>query len=185
MKNDELDNLFRELDLNVADPPRGHRDRFMQRLQNQSSLKDKPGKLYMLWSPYIGLAALLVLSLMLVARFISFSEPEKRELASVSDEMKKTQSFYTAVLQQELQNLEGMKNSQTSRMIEDALVQMEVLEKDYESLMVDLVTSGNDHRVIYAMVANFQKRIDLLNTLLEKVKHINNQKPAAHENAYF
>lgn len=185
MKNDELDIMFEELDLDVAEPPKGHRDRFKERLREQRNSKAKPGKLYTLWTPYIGVAALLILSLMLLTEFVGFSDPEKRELGSVSPEMKNTQSFYTAVLQQELQNLEGMKNSQTSRMIEDALVQMEALESDYESLTVDLVKSGNDQRVIYAMVANFQQRIDLLNTLLEKVQHINNQNPEAHENAYF
>lgn len=185
MKNDELDKLFNEADLNVAEPPMGHRDRFKERLQHNDTSKGKAGKLYSLWTPYLGLAALLILSLMLLTRFVNFSEPQKRELGSVSEEMKNTQSFYTTVLQQELQNLEGMKNDQTARMIEDALVQMEALEKDYEALTIDLVKSGNDQRVIYAMVANFQQRIDLLQTLLEKVEHINNQNPAAHENAYF
>ncbi|SRR5690554_787987 len=185
MKNDELDTLFRELDLNVAEPPKGHRERFRERLKHKNTSQGKAGKLYSLWTPYLGLAALLILSLMVMTRFVNFSDPQKRELGSVSQEMKNTQSFYTKVLQQELQNLEGMKNAQTARMIEDALVQMEALEKDYQALTVDLVKSGNDQRVIYAMVANFQQRIELLNTLLEKVEHINNQNPAAHENAYF
>lgn len=185
MKNDEFDKIFRELDLNVAEPSEGHRERFKERLQQQSNSRGKVGILYTLWTPYIGLAAVLVLSLMLLTKFVSFSEPDRRDLSSVSEEMENTQRFYTRVLQQELQSLQGMKNAQTSRMIEDALAQMEALEKDYEALMVDLVKSGNDQRVIYAMVANFQQRIDLLNTLLDKVQHINNQNSAAHENAYF
>jgi len=57
-----------------------------------------------------------------------------------------------------------------------------VLENDYNKLKSDLVKSGQDHRVIYAMISNFQKRIDLLNKVLEKVNNINTLKNSPHEN---
>ncbi len=42
---------------------------------------------------------------------------------------------------------------------------MKVLKKD-------LVSSGNDKRVVYAMINNFQKRIDLLKQVIAKIEMI-------------
>ena len=42
----------------------------------------------------------------------------------------------------------------------------------------DLLESGNDKRVIHAMIQNFQQRIDLLSEVLEQIENIkslNNQ----------
>jgi uncharacterized protein YqiB (DUF1249 family) len=55
-------------------------------------------------------------------------------------------------------------------MVTDALGQLALLEKDYESLKKDLVKSGYNQQVIYAMISNFQSRINLLKTVLEKIE---------------
>ena len=93
--------------------------------------------------------------------------------------MKETQDFYSTLIERELKSIEGERSPQTNKIINDALVQLETLEKEYNKLKKDLLESGQDKRVIYAMINNFQKRIDLLNQVLdqiETIKQLNTQK---------
>ena len=61
---------------------------------------------------------------------------------------------------------------ETKALIDDALKQLKTLESDYENLKKDLTKSGDDKRVIYAMINNFQNRINVLQTVLEQIESI-------------
>ena len=54
--------------------------------------------------------------------------------------------------------------------------------KLYEKLKLDLTSSGEDKRVIYAMITNFQNRIDLLENVLEQIEEIKQLKNSNNEN---
>jgi hypothetical protein len=100
------------------------------------------------------------------------------DLASISPELSETQEFFTTTIAQELSVLNNERSPKTEAIINDALTQINILEKEYESLKVHLSESGDDKRVIYAMIANFQNRIDLLQNVLkqiEEVKQLNNE----------
>ena len=58
-------------------------------------------------------------------------------------------------------------------MVESAVANLAVLESNYKKLQKDLVESGEDKRVIYAMINNFQNRIDLLQQVLEQMNAVN------------
>lgn len=182
MKNDDIEQLLNSLDLDLMEPEAGHRVRFKDKLERNDNNKGTV-KLFPLWPSLVGLAAVLLAGLLLFPGLLA-PQNQKRDLASVSAEMKETQNFYTAVIQQELQALQDVRSPESERMIADALAQLEALEADYEALKTDLVTSGNDQRVIFAMVSNFQKRMDLLNKLIEKLQNINDYNPSTHENDY-
>lgn len=184
MENDELDQLISDLDLDGARPADGHENRFRKKLEKAAGKRDARSKLFKLWPSIIGLAAVLLVAILMFPGLLIPAQPQKRDLGSVSVEMKNTQNFYTSAIQRELQFLQEVKSPATDRMIQDALTQLETLENDYESLKTDLVSSGNDQRVIYAMVSNFQKRMDLLNKLIEKAQNKNDYNPISHENDY-
>ena len=67
------------------------------------------------------------------------------ELAAVSPEMAKTQDFFTKAIEEELYNINEARTPETQKLVEDALIQLEILEKDYKQLTEDLATSGEDH----------------------------------------
>ena len=69
-------------------------------------------------------------------------------------------------------------------MVNDALVQMEKLDREYDKLRKDLVKSGQDKRVIFAMVTNLQQRIDILNNVLSSIEEINKLKNPNNESNY-
>ncbi|MFD0975315.1 DUF4179 domain-containing protein [Salinimicrobium gaetbulicola] len=182
MKTDNLKDLFDELDFDIAQPATDHEERFRQKLQQQNKAKrSKRSGVISLWGPVMAIAASFLVAFLIFQGLLSNPFTTQQELANVSPEMKQTQDFYASVIKTELENLQEQKTPETEAVIEDALNQLEILEKDYQQLKKDLGKSGQDKRVIYAMITNFQQRIDLLKTVLEKVETINTLKHTSHE----
>jgi len=174
MKEDNLQDLFNRLehDFDIEMPNSGHKDRFMEKLnaQNQQQIVSNTTPSKKLWKPWLGIAASIVL---LVTLTFSFSKDEvPAGLASVSSKMAETQSFFAAVIDEELSKIENERAPETEWLINDAMMQMETLEKQYNSLKIDLKESGNDKRVIHAMIDNFYNRIELLKTVLKSIEDI-------------
>ncbi len=179
MKTDQLKDLFKNLDFDIAEPQTDHRKRFEEKLIEQRRKKSHR-RLFSLWLPALSVAAAIVL-VITVVRYIDPVDAPK-SLAAVSPEMEQTQNFYTSVITKELEELKDQRSPETEGVINDALEQMEILEKDYLLLEEELKKSGQDDRVIYAMISNFQKRINLLNLVLDKIKMIKNLKTTPNEN---
>ena len=182
MKTDNLKDLFDELDFDVAEPAENHELRFREKLKKKNKKKIKHSGLVSLWLPAMSIAATFAIAFIIFQGVFSNPFTTEQELANVSPKMKETQNFYASVISTELDKLKEQKTPETEAVINDALQQMDKLEKDYENLKRDLGKSGQDERVIYAMITNFQQRIDLLKTVLEKVNSINTFKKTSHEN---
>ena len=182
MKNDNIEELIKSLDFDIAEPSEDHQERFRARLKQKSKRRIKTSGMISLWMPALAIAAsFLVAFLLFPGAFGNWMQVEQ-DLANVSPEMKNTQDFYSSVISKELYNLQQEKSPETEKIINDALRQLEILENDYEKLKADLTTSGQDQRVISAMIANFQKRINLLNNVLKKVSAIKELKTTSYEN---
>ena len=166
---DPLEKMFERLQdsFNTEETPLGHQQRFLEKLKAQ-----QPQKKSISWWKPLSIAA----SVLLLIGFGFFNLVQNREtegLAGVSSEMEKTQSFFITTINQEIETLKSFQDEDTQHLVEDALKRLEVLEQDYEKLKLDLVESGNDKRVVAAMIANFQNRIDILEqvfTTMEEVK---------------
>ena len=182
MNKDTLDTMFDNLQntFDVELPNAGHEDRFLAKLREQNTALTSTSAKSSYWKPFIGIAASVLLCLGLFGVFNQ--EPEVVDLASVSPEYSKTQDFFTVTLNSELNKLESERTPETELMINDALKRINDLEIAYEDLKVDLSESGNDKRVIYAMITNFQNRIDLLKNVLEQIEETKNIKQISNEN---
>ncbi|HET8885559.1 MAG TPA: DUF4179 domain-containing protein [Salinimicrobium sp.] len=166
----------------TEEPLEGHELRFLQKLEKSKS-GPKKGKLIALKKllPITGIAASFLFIFLMAGKF-SDMKNHSGELASISPEMAKTEGFYSGIIQREFAKLSEEKNPQTEKIINDAISQLEVLEKNHEKLKKDLVNSGNDKRVVYAMISNYQQRIDVLQNVLKKIDEINNLKNQIYEN---
>ncbi|MCB0388910.1 MAG: hypothetical protein KDD23_09765 [Winogradskyella sp.] len=179
MNTDNLNKLFDDLkdEFDIEEPNSGHTKRFLTKLNSQADTMSSvtATKKSWFWKPLAGIAATLVLIMTLV--IANGSQDKVRDLANVSPEMKETQRFFASTISEELKKLENQSNPETKMIINDALIQIKKLEMDYENLKIDLTKSGDDNRVIFAMIKNFQNRIDILqNTLkhIENIKQLNN-----------
>ncbi len=176
MKNDNLNTLFKNLkeDFDIETPGLGHQQRFLDKLNNQTEtvvLNTKPQR--SIWRPLIGIAASVAL---LISLFVGFQQDSNsKDLASVSPEMATTQDFFTNAITSELEKLNSEETPEFQDLIIDALFQIKILEENYEKLKIDLNESGNDKRVIYAMITNFQNRIDVLQNVVEQIDNLKQQ----------
>ena len=182
MNKDNLEKLFENLknDFDFENPNLNHQQRFLDKLktQNKNAVPNIAKRSY--WKPLISIAASVVL---LVALFFgSQQQASAKDLASVSPEMAQTQNFFTSTISKELAKLDEESTPETAILVQDALKQIEILESKYELLKKDLLESGDDNRVIYAMISNFQSRIDLLQNVLQKIEEIKQLKQITNEN---
>lgn len=172
---DSLDELFEKarMETERIPPKAGHIDRFLFKLEAVST---RPKKKIRWW--YAAASVLLVIGLASLFTPVS----NKADLADVSPEMQSTEQFFRQTIIAELDRLQDMPtDSVTVKLIEDALQQMKILEIEYENLRKELKLSGYDKRVVYAMIANFQQRIDLLQEVLSEIERIKNIKSNAHD----
>ncbi|MGS2726370.1 hypothetical protein ACU8DI_07150 [Psychroserpens sp. BH13MA-6] len=183
MKNDPINDLFQKLenDFNGETPNEGHANRFLEKLQQQHLVAEHQPRKVTFWKPLLAVAATIVIC---VAIFTSsnMQTQETMDLASVSPELSETQNFFLGAIELELASLEAQRSPETEAMIEDAMKELRILEKEYEALKIDLTESGNDKRVVYAMITNFQNRISVLQTVLDHIEEVKNFKYQQNEN---
>ncbi len=174
MNTDKLNKLFDDLkdEFDIEKPNSGHTKRFLAKLNTQADAVASVNvtKKSWSWRPLAGIAASLIFIMTLT--IVTGSQNEARDLANVSPEMKETQRFFASTISEELKKLESQSNPETKMIINDALIQIKKLEVDYESLKQDLTKSGDDNRVIFAMIKNFQNRIDILQNTLKHIENI-------------
>jgi len=173
MKKDNIDHLFgrleNEFDMDL--PNSGHQNRFLEKLKQQDTIADNNTPKTSYWKPFLAVAASIILCICIVT-MMQQQKPELKGLASVSPELSRTQDFFTLAIQNELAILEAERSPETEELINDALKQLHVLESDYKKLKKDLTESGDDKRVVYAMISNFQNRIDVLEHVLENIEEV-------------
>ena len=104
------------------------------------------------------------------------------QLASVSTEMQETQSYFVSVIEKEMRTVEKERNTDTEKIISDGLNQLKKLENQYSELTLELKESTEDKRIIYAMITNFQQRIDVLQSLLLQIQEVKQLKTQNNEN---
>ena len=92
------------------------------------------------------------------------------DLADVSPKMEEAQNFYLASIQKEVETIKTRKTPANQKIIDDAFVQLELLETNYRKLTLELKESNADKRVIYAMITNFQTRLQILQNLMDQLE---------------
>lgn len=174
MKKDELDHLFDRLggEFDTAAPSANHKAKFLEKLQQTQTVQPKTTtkvrKLHW-WKPLMAAASILIIAGLI---FTNSTQQETKQLADISPEMSDAQAFFTRTIEKELFEIEKLNTPATAKLVDDAMMRMRNLEQEYKDLQDDLNESGEDKRVIYAMIDNFQNRIDLLQQVLEHMEAI-------------
>lgn len=183
MNNNNIEELFNTLEhhFDIENPDTNHKQRFLNKLNNKGALQlVKTNKQRRrLLAPLISVAASIVL---LITFIIGFQqESNTRDLANVSPKMAETQNFFMSTINEELVKLKEESLPEVQNIIQDALQQITLLEKSYEALKKDLHDSEDDKRVIYAMISNYQSRIEILQNTLEQIEHVKQLKNSSYE----
>jgi ABC-type iron transport system FetAB ATPase subunit len=166
----DLEKTFIKLqnDFDLAEPNVGHFERFEAKLGVQDKGSKKANGISWYW---LAIAASVIL--FVGVWFGNYSANDNKQLGELSSKMEETQNFYLATIKKEIKFIEDQKNPQNQRIIDDAFTQLTKLELDHQRLSKELKESNEDKRVIYAMIANFQMQVQVLQNLVEQLEEFN------------
>ncbi len=148
----------------------------MEKLQ-QSGKSNKSKRLWL--QPFSIAASIIVCVIVGIMGYSSLQQEDS--LARDSPEMLKTETFFKTTITTELQKLKAYNDPELQEIITEALSKIDFLEAQYIELTKDLTQSGNDSRLIAAMISNFQERINLLQDVQEAIKDIQQLKQIENE----
>lgn len=177
---DNIEQRFEELkgQFDIEEPRLGHFDRFQVKLSKENETIQLPKSSTNSWK-WLSIAASIVL---LVGIWIgnSIAKPGL-ELAEVSPQMEETQTFFISTIQTEIEQINQKRNDDNEQIIDDAFGQLNKLEENYILLTVELKKSNEDKRIIYAMISNYQQRIEVLQNLVEQLEELEQLKISTNE----
>lgn len=176
---DNLEHIFKNLEnqFDTEEPTLGHFNRFEKKLKQKKATPIKKINRSFLLLP-IAASILLFIGIWIGKNYSN----NGLELASISPKMEETQSYFLTTIQKELETIELERNSDTEQLINDALLQLNKLKTQYNQLTLELKESAEDKRIIYAMISNFQQRIELLKSLLAQIENVKQLKKQQNEN---
>ncbi len=173
---DQFNQFFKNTDFDIEEPRFGHLERFQDRLKNPAKKKKSFSYKWM----SVAASVILIVGFWLGANLTN----KTLVLADVSPEMQEAEMFFVSTIKQELRTIEKFRNPTTERVIEDALNQLEKLDDKYQDLVKALNKSNNDRRVVYAMISNYQNRIEILQDVLNQIDKIKNLKVNNNDEIY-
>lgn len=177
MKKDNLDNLFDNLrgTFDIEEPQGGHEERFLEKLQGSRGIVSIQKKKNSWWRP-LSIAASVAILLAIGFSMFNTSPTVDQQVAEISPEVAQTQFYFTSLIEEQVKQLESESTPETKKMIDDAMIQLNKLDANYQLLEQDLLSGGNSKLILSAMITNFQTRIDLLQDVLHQVSTIKNLK---------
>ena len=166
---DNLDNIFKNLEnqFDIEDPSIGHFNKFEAKL-NKPVINTRRKLFKMIATISVAASILLLVGVWLGSNYNN----KGMELAGISTEMKETQNYFINTIHKELETIEKERSTDTNKVINDGLLQLTKLEKQYAELTLELKESTEDKRIIYAMISNFQQRIEVLQSLLLQIENV-------------
>ena len=179
--NNSIEDLFGELkgSFDVASPPAGHRERFLQRMESPGRSSGGSGSRP--WWRHLSIAASIAL-LLAASVFLFRTEPSVQDqVAQISPEVSETSRYFAGLVSMQVEKLQEMSSPETKPLIEDTLRQLELLETDYVKMEQDLIQGGNSKMILSAMIQNFQTRIDLLQAMMDRIEEVKQFKNETNE----
>ncbi|WP_158976323.1 hypothetical protein [Cellulophaga sp. L1A9] len=183
MKKDNIDDLFEHLKggWDTEEPKNGHELRFLEKLNTINDVKSLPVKKGNSFK-FLFIAASLLLVFGLGFLFVNQSYSINEQVVALSPEISNTEFYFANVIEQEVKKLQNENSPETKKIVDDTMIQLSKLEKNYKSIERDLINGGNSKLILSAMIVNFQTRIDLLDDVLQQIEEIKNIKKNKHEN---
>ncbi len=172
MEDKDFKELFNN-NFDIEEPTIGHFDRFESRLSKQPKSYNPKN-----WRWLVMAASI---ALLFGFWFTQTQNNETLQLADVSPEMAETQNYFSSVIKSEIGKINTQKTPENTKLIDDAFLRLENLEKQYVHLTDDLKESDSDKRVVFAMISNFQQRIEILQDLLTQLEENKKFKTTTNE----
>jgi hypothetical protein len=181
----DLKKLFEEDRLKIRNGmPKGHEARFLNKLEKElpvASNRPRQGvvkKRFSIWSLAASVVVLLGLTF---GAYQFFKIPQAipdtedkvvtlKSLGDVSPDLKKVENYYVANINMELANVKL--TPENKDLFDSYVLRLEVLNKEYKRLSVELTENGPNELTVNALIDNLKLRLNLLYRLKEQLKEL-------------
>jgi len=183
LKNENIDELFNGLQgsFDMAEPSEGHRERFLEKLNQSKGVVTLTPKKRIWWKP-LSIAASIALLFSLGIGYFGNETSIEQRVAEISPEASQTHFYFANLIEEQVRELEEQSSPETRIIIDDALLQLQKLEENYKGLEKDLLEGGDSKLILSAMITNFQTRIALLEEVMHQINSIKNVNSYNDEN---
>lgn len=171
--NDRMEKMFENFEnqWDIHELSSDHSERFLVKQKSKNQPKT-------VWYPLsIAASILLLFGLFFI---VNQSEPN-HDFALASAETQKTDSIFSAMVRDELIQINKKKSPLNEKIVNDALQQMQLLDADYEKIKKELIENGENKQIIYAMIHNFKTRIEFLENVLVQLNNAEKLNTTTHE----
>lgn len=180
MAQDIRDLLKRDNKQSKEKMPKGHEIRFLNKLDNEFQVNQKAS-----WSWFQIAASIIVILGLSFGVFKYFEQPiaiqvvesqteteetSIKSLGDVSPDLKKVEDYYLANINFELSKVTF--TPQNKELIDGYINQLDVLNKEYKRISVELTNSGPNELTINALITNLKFRLNLMYRLKEQLQSL-------------
>lgn len=182
MKEDNIEDIFKNLKgtFNTEEPSFGHQDRFLEKLNSKPRSVFKPTK-KSLWKP-LSIAASIVFICALATIYLMPAKTTTEQITEIAPVVTETKFYFANLVSEQVKELKKEDAPETKQIVDDTLLQLDKLEKDYTKLEQNLINGGSSKLILSAIITNFQTRIDLVKEVMKQIETIKNLKQYNDEN---
>lgn len=151
--------------------PSGHEKRFLDKLEQEFPLVEKPKFNY--WK----VAAVLIPLMMLSIYYWTEMRPENTDnqsftLAEISPELGEAENQLAYLVEVNVKKVKSMETEENRELVDNSLNQLQNLQRDYNHLLDDLKESGGNPQVMKSVLMNLQLQVEVLETVLNQINTI-------------
>jgi hypothetical protein len=161
-ENEKLDQFFdnKANQWDIKQLSADHEDRFLNKLKDKKLNKKR------LRVMYIAASIAVLIGITLTYR----PEEKKADFTFASKETKETDSIFTVLISNQLQEIKERRSPENEKIVSDALKQMKLLDTDYNKIIQELKNNGENKLIIKALISNLQTRISFLQNVLMHIE---------------
>ncbi len=151
--------------------PVGHEKRFLDKLNQQNQKTQTSNFNY--WKVAAVLIPLLMLSVYFWTEFRT--EPlldSNTTLAAYSPELGEAENYLSYLVEMNVKQIKSMETAENQELVDNSLSKLDLLQKDYNRLLLDLKESGGNPQVMKSVLMNLQLQVKVLEQVLDHMNSI-------------
>lgn len=168
-----------------SEPSDGHFERFTQKLRKRNSRMRRPSVMNILKAAsivlLIGLSSLWVYDNLIS----SYRSGKRISLGDVSPEYREVEIYYTNLVRTKYNEIDQLSFPEDSTQKELLKKELSNMDSIYNSLEKELGVNPTDPRIINAMIEYYQRKLEVMNHILDQLQQLDTQKQykdTNHEN---
>ena len=180
MNNLEKIIIKKRAELDSFEPADGHFNRFRQKLTGSPAYREIRVVDYLKIAAIVLLASLF--SYFVYNQIESYLlNNDQYTLSDISNEYREVEEYYTGLIQARYEDLKQLETGEPDQK-ELLLKELSEMDRLMNQMQQDLKTHPTDERIINAMISHYQKKLEVMNQILNQLESINNNnKPINHE----